>query len=79
MPAAPNEAFGYGDPRGRIELRENLADYLARARGVRADPERILICSGYVQALNLLSEVLRHARRDDHVASRSSATACTGT
>jgi GntR family transcriptional regulator/MocR family aminotransferase len=57
--AAPSEAFGYGDPRGRIELRKALADYLARARGVRADPERILICSGYLQALNLLSEVLR--------------------
>lgn len=59
LPAAPNDAFGYGDPRGRPELRENLADYLARARGVRADPDRILICSGYVQALNLLTDVLR--------------------
>ncbi|MEU0092045.1 PLP-dependent aminotransferase family protein [Kribbella sp. NPDC006257] len=59
LPSAPNEAFGYGDPRGRIELRRNLADYLARARGVRADPERILVCSGYVQALNLLSDALR--------------------
>jgi GntR family transcriptional regulator/MocR family aminotransferase len=59
LPSAPNDAFGYGDPRGRIELRRMLADYLARARGVRADPERILICSGYVQALSLLSEVLR--------------------
>ncbi len=58
LPSAPNEAFGYGDPRGRIELRQTLADYLARARGVRADPERILICSGYVQALSLLSEVI---------------------
>ncbi|WP_350274432.1 PLP-dependent aminotransferase family protein [Kribbella sp. HUAS MG21] len=59
LTAAPNEAFGLGDPRGRIELRRMLADYLARARGVRADPERILICSGYVQALSLLSEVIR--------------------
>lgn len=59
LPSAPNEAFGYSDPRGRIELRRTLTDYLARARGVRADPERILICSGYVQALSLLSEVLR--------------------
>ena len=59
LPSAPNDAFGYGDPRGRIELRRTLADYLARARGVRADPDRILICSGYVQALSLLSEVLR--------------------
>ncbi|WP_329480019.1 PLP-dependent aminotransferase family protein [Kribbella sp. NBC_01484] len=59
LPAAPNEAFGLGDPRGRIELRRVLADYLARARGVRADPERILICSGYVQALSLLSEAVK--------------------
>ena len=59
LPSAPNDAFGYGDPRGRIELRRNLAGYLARARGVRADPERILVCSGYVQALNLLSDALR--------------------
>src|SRR5690349_4457824 len=51
LSAAPNDAFGYGDPRGRPELRRMLADYLARARGVHADPERILICSGYVQAL----------------------------
>ncbi|HET6296481.1 MAG TPA: PLP-dependent aminotransferase family protein [Kribbella sp.] len=59
LPSAPNEAFGYGDPRGRIELRRTLADYLARARGVRADPELILVCSGYVQALSLLGAVLR--------------------
>ncbi|TCC42908.1 PLP-dependent aminotransferase family protein [Kribbella capetownensis] len=60
LTAAPNEAFGLGDPRGRIELRRMLAEYLARARGVRADPERILICSGYVQGVSLLSEVLRN-------------------
>ncbi|ONI72334.1 GntR family transcriptional regulator [Kribbella sp. ALI-6-A] len=59
LSSAPNDAFGYGDPRGRPELRRMLADYLARARGVHADPERILVCSGYVQALNLLSEALR--------------------
>ncbi|ADB34032.1 transcriptional regulator, GntR family with aminotransferase domain protein [Kribbella flavida DSM 17836] len=59
LTSAPNDAFGYGDPRGRPELRRMLADYLARARGVHADPERILICSGYVQALSLLSEVLQ--------------------
>ncbi|MFD4631682.1 PLP-dependent aminotransferase family protein [Streptomyces sp. NPDC058284] len=52
--AAPNEAFGPGDPRGRVELRLALADYLARARGVRADPERIVVCSGSAHALRLL-------------------------
>jgi GntR family transcriptional regulator / MocR family aminotransferase len=59
LTAAPNEAFGYGDPRGRIELRRVLAEYLARARGVRATPDRILVCSGYVQGLALLTTVLR--------------------
>ncbi|MFJ6944059.1 PLP-dependent aminotransferase family protein [Streptomyces wuyuanensis] len=57
--AAPHEAFGYGDPRGRTELRTVLADYLARARGVYADPDRIVICSGYVHGLMLLASVLR--------------------
>ncbi|MFI7245601.1 MocR-like pyridoxine biosynthesis transcription factor PdxR [Streptomyces qinglanensis] len=53
--AAPNEAFGPGDPQGRIELRRALTDYLARARGVRTSPERIVICSGFAHALRLLA------------------------
>ncbi|MGW2225769.1 MocR-like pyridoxine biosynthesis transcription factor PdxR [Streptomyces formicae] len=52
--AAPNEAFGPGDPRGRIELRRALTDYLTRARGVRVSPERIVVCSGFAHALRLL-------------------------
>ncbi|MFD9396100.1 PLP-dependent aminotransferase family protein [Streptomyces sp. NPDC060000] len=51
---APNEVFGPGDPAGRRELREALAEYLARARGVRAEPGRIVICSGFAHALRLL-------------------------
>ncbi|GAA2784975.1 PLP-dependent aminotransferase family protein [Streptomyces showdoensis] len=65
--AAPNEAFGYGDPRGRIELRTVLAEYLARARGVYARPERIVVCSGFVHGLMLMGRVLR-ARRAKEVA-----------
>ncbi|MFH8465599.1 PLP-dependent aminotransferase family protein [Streptomyces sp. NPDC017991] len=51
---APAEAFGPGDPAGRPELREALAEYLARARGVRTEPGRIVICSGFAHALRLL-------------------------
>ncbi|MCF1599836.1 MocR-like pyridoxine biosynthesis transcription factor PdxR [Streptomyces muensis] len=51
---APNEAFGPGDPAGRVELREALTEYLARARGVRTEPGRIVICSGFAHALRLL-------------------------
>ncbi|AWZ04834.1 MULTISPECIES: PLP-dependent aminotransferase family protein [unclassified Streptomyces] len=64
---APNEAFGYADPRGRPELREALAGYLARARGVHADPERIVLCAGFAQGLVLLARLLR-ARRVREVA-----------
>ncbi|MEU4652911.1 PLP-dependent aminotransferase family protein [Streptomyces sp. NPDC023723] len=56
---APHEAFGYGDPRGRPELRQALAGYLSRARGVHADPARILVCNGAAYALSLLGAVLR--------------------
>ncbi|MDH6138188.1 MULTISPECIES: PLP-dependent aminotransferase family protein [Kitasatospora] len=52
--AAPNEAFGPGDPRGRIELRRALAEYLARARGVRTEPERIVVTAGFAAGLRLL-------------------------
>ncbi|WP_405880206.1 PLP-dependent aminotransferase family protein [Streptomyces sp. NBC_01136] len=59
LTVAPYEALDYSDPRGRVELRTALAGYLARARGVRADPERIVICSGFVHGLMLLGQVLR--------------------
>ncbi|MFG1805289.1 PLP-dependent aminotransferase family protein [Streptomyces sp. NPDC049040] len=57
LTSAPNDAFGPGDPRGRIELRRALARYLARARGVRTSPERIVVCSGVGGALRLLATV----------------------
>ena len=59
LAGAPSEALGYGDPRGRPELRRALAGYLSRARGVRADPDRIVICSGFTHGLGLLCQALR--------------------
>ncbi|MFB4309941.1 PLP-dependent aminotransferase family protein [Actinomadura sp. GTD37] len=61
LPSAPPEAHALGDPRGRPELREALAGYLGRARGVQADPARIVITSGYAQSLGLLASVLAGA------------------
>ncbi len=58
---APAAAFGYGDPRGRIELRAALAGYLGRTRGVLARPEQIVITSGMLQSLALLGRVLTAA------------------
>jgi GntR family transcriptional regulator / MocR family aminotransferase len=58
MAAAPAEAFGYGDPRGAEPLRVALAAYLARARGVAAAPDRIIVCAGFADGLGLLCDVL---------------------
>ncbi|MDH6586782.1 GntR family transcriptional regulator/MocR family aminotransferase [Streptomyces sp. SAI-133] len=59
LATAPYQALDYGDPRGRVELRTALAEYLSRARGVRADPGRILVCAGFSHGLRLLGAVLR--------------------
>jgi GntR family transcriptional regulator/MocR family aminotransferase len=59
--AAPFEAFGYADPHGRPELQRALAQYLARARGVRARPCNIIVCSGAAEGLNLVAGALADA------------------
>jgi GntR family transcriptional regulator/MocR family aminotransferase len=59
--AAPSEAFGYADPHGRPELRGALAEYLARARGVRARPCNIVVCSGAAEGLSLVARALASA------------------
>jgi len=53
------DAVGYGDPRGAPELREALADYLGRVRGAAADPEHVLVCTGFRQGLSLTCRWLR--------------------
>jgi GntR family transcriptional regulator/MocR family aminotransferase len=53
------DAVGYGDPRGVPELRAALADYLGRVRGAAADPEHLLVCTGFRQGLSLTCRWLR--------------------
>ncbi len=53
----PTEALRAGDPRGRPELREALAEYLGRARGVRASADSIVVCAGTRHAVELLARV----------------------
>ncbi|MFG2652641.1 PLP-dependent aminotransferase family protein [Streptomyces sp. NPDC048436] len=54
----PASAFGYGDPHGAPALRSAVADWLARNRGIRADPGGIVITAGTAQTLTLLGQVL---------------------
>jgi GntR family transcriptional regulator / MocR family aminotransferase len=57
----PDHLLGYPDPRGLPQLRAALADYLARVRGVIADPAHIVICAGFTHGLAGISRALRSA------------------
>jgi GntR family transcriptional regulator/MocR family aminotransferase len=51
--------FGYGDPAGTPALRSAVATWLARNRGIRAQPDDVVVVAGVSQALGLLAQVLR--------------------
>lgn len=55
---APGD-FGYGQRFGVLPLRQALADYLGRVRGVSADPRQILITGGFEQARGFLARALK--------------------
>ena len=64
---SPLDAVGYGDPRGVPQLRETLADYLGRVRGTAADPENMLMCTGFMQGFSILCRWL-HGQGIDTIA-----------
>jgi GntR family transcriptional regulator/MocR family aminotransferase len=51
-------SLGYGEPFGFLPLRKAIAAYLRSARGVRCEPEQVLICTGSQQAIDLTARVL---------------------
>ncbi len=59
MAAAGADAFRYPDHRGAPVLRASLARYLARARGCDSAAERLLVCGGFTQAMDLICRVLK--------------------
>jgi len=48
----------YDDPSGSSGLRETLRGYLWRARGLRCEPEQIIVVSGSQQGLDLCARLL---------------------
>ncbi|MFD2645892.1 PLP-dependent aminotransferase family protein [Pseudomonas japonica] len=50
--------LGYGDPAGEPLLRELIAAYLRRSRGLSCTPEQIVITSGAQQAISLCAQLL---------------------
>jgi GntR family transcriptional regulator/MocR family aminotransferase len=54
-----SESLGYVDPQGLPAARTAVADYLRRTRGVQADAQHVVLCSGATQAIALLARVLQ--------------------
>ncbi|MFJ6527409.1 PLP-dependent aminotransferase family protein [Streptomyces longwoodensis] len=67
LAAATPADFGYGSPQGAPALRRAVVGWLARNRGIRADPDEVVVVAGVAQALGLLAQLL-HADGVDHVA-----------
>ncbi|MER7245995.1 PLP-dependent aminotransferase family protein [Kribbella sp. NPDC000426] len=57
-------SFGYGDPAGTPALRGAVANWLARNRGIAADPDDVIVVAGVAQAIGLVAQVL--AQRGVH-------------
>jgi GntR family transcriptional regulator/MocR family aminotransferase len=56
--AASLRSLRYGPPEGEESLREAVADYLRRARGMVCAASQVLVVNGSQQALDLLARVL---------------------
>jgi GntR family transcriptional regulator/MocR family aminotransferase len=55
----PDRRLGYANHLGVAELRNAVAGYLARGRGVVVEPEHVVICCAASQALTVLWQALR--------------------
>jgi GntR family transcriptional regulator/MocR family aminotransferase len=55
----PDTRLGYANHRGIAELRNAVAGYLARVRGVVVEPEHVVVCCAASQALTVLFYALR--------------------
>jgi len=52
------DAAGAGDPAGSLRLRQALVHHLGRTRGLRADPEQVIVVSGSQQGIDLATRLL---------------------
>lgn len=51
--------LGYSDPRGLPRLRNAICDYVRAARGVRCEPDQIVVTAGTQHAIDLVIRLLR--------------------
>lgn len=59
LATATGRELGYTDPQGAPALRGAIAGWLARTRGLRVDPGRVVVTAGVTGALSLLAQVMR--------------------
>ena len=57
------EVHSYGDVKGDLELRMQLKEYLYHSRGVKCQPEQIIICSGTQSALEIMVKIFPYAKK----------------
>lgn len=50
--------LGYSDPRGIVEIREQICEHLRATRAVRCEPWQLLITTGTQQAIHIAIKVL---------------------
>lgn len=50
--------LAYGDPRGSLHLRKQIAEFLAVNRGIRCDPDCVVVVSGTQHGLRLCADAL---------------------
>lgn len=55
---SPVEYYGYDDDAGHGPLREAIASHVTLSRGVRCDPDQVIVVSGAQQGIDLAARVL---------------------
>ncbi|MGI9823500.1 PLP-dependent aminotransferase family protein [Agromyces sp. Marseille-Q5079] len=58
LAAASSTSLGYGAPEGVASLRTALAEYLARARGVRVHADDVIVTHGFGELLGLVARAI---------------------
>src|SRR5918994_1256243 len=64
LQSVPGPQLGYAGPRGLPQLREAVADYLGRVRGVSTDADHVVICNGFGHGLSLVVRAFLDTGRD---------------
>ena len=62
LASASREALGYPDPLGAQATRAELAAYLGRSRATSGGADRVVMCNGFTQGIDLVARLLRERK-----------------